>query len=119
MQILKEVDWSKVPSEDLSSHIRRRYVNQNGVTLARFELKKGGLVGKHQHVNAQITNVFSGALKFLIDGKEITVRGGETLFIPPNMPHEVHVPDDATVLDIFIPERADWAANEDAYLRQK
>ena len=119
MHKLQEVDWSKVAAEELSSHIRRRYVNRNGVTLARFELKKGGVVGKHQHVNAQITNVFKGALLFLMDGKEITVRGGQTLFIPPDMPHEVHVPEDAEVLDIFIPERADWAANQDAYLRQE
>jgi quercetin dioxygenase-like cupin family protein len=119
MQTLREVDWAQVPEEELSPFIRRRYVSQNGVTLAQFELKKGGVVAKHQHTNAQITNVLRGALLFRLDGREVLVRGGETLFLPPDMQHEVLVTEDATVLDIFLPERADWAANQDAYLRQK
>jgi quercetin dioxygenase-like cupin family protein len=118
MQSLREVDWSRIPAEDLSPYVRRRYVNQNGVTLAQFELKQGGVVAKHQHTNAQITNVLRGALLFRMDGREILVRGGGTLFVPPEMPHEVYVAEDARVLDIFLPERADWAANQDAYLRQ-
>lgn len=113
------VDWQAVAAEDLSPAIRRQYISTAGMTLARFELKKGGVVAQHQHVNAQVTNVLKGALRFHMEGKKIVVGAGQTLFIPPNVPHEVHVEQDALVLDIFTPERSDWHANQDAYLRGK
>jgi quercetin dioxygenase-like cupin family protein len=113
------IDWKTVKAEDLSPLIRRQYVSQPGMTLARFELKKGGVVAQHNHINAQVTNVLKGALRFHMEGREFVVGPGETLFIPPNVPHEVHVDEDAQVLDIFTPERADWDAHEDAYLRGK
>jgi quercetin dioxygenase-like cupin family protein len=111
------VNWSTKTPEELSPKITRQYVSQPGITLAHFRLKKGGHVPQHAHVNAQITNVFQGVLRFEMEGKSILVHAGETLFIPPNEPHEVFVDEDAVVLDIFTPERADWAAGADAYLR--
>jgi quercetin dioxygenase-like cupin family protein len=111
------VDWSSQTAEQLSPKITRQYVSQPGMTLAQFKLTKGAHVPQHSHINAQITNVFQGVLRFHMEGKSILVRAGETLFIPPNEPHEVFVDEDAVVLDIFTPERADWAAGADAYLR--
>lgn len=117
---MKQLTWEKVKAEQLAPAIQRRYVSHMGMTLANFELKKGGIVGRHQHVNEQITNVLTGALKFIWDdGKENVVGAGETLFIPSNLPHEVHVLEDAKVLDIFIPERKDWEAGADTYFKQK
>ena len=112
------LSWSTHPAEDLTPGMRRRYVSQDGMTLARFELKKGSVVGQHSHVNLQVTNVLEGVLRFHMEGKKILVHAGETLFIPSNVPHEVFVDEDALVLDIFTPERADWAAGDDAYLRR-
>jgi quercetin dioxygenase-like cupin family protein len=111
------VKWSSQPAEALSPTVTRQYVNQPGMTLAHFKLKKGTAIPQHSHVNAQVTNVFEGVLRFHMEGKVILVHAGETLFIPPNEPHEVFVDEDAVVLDIFTPERADWAAGADAYLR--
>jgi quercetin dioxygenase-like cupin family protein len=112
------IDWSSHPAEDLSPKIRRQFVSQPGMTLARFELKRGAVVPQHQHVSAQVTNVLEGALRFLMEGKETVVSTGETIFIASNIPHEVHVEKDSLVLDIFTPERSDWAAGGDAYLRK-
>lgn len=118
--MLKHLAWKAVKAEELAPSIQRRYVNHMGMTLARFELKKGGIVGRHEHVNEQVTNVLKGALKFIFpNGKETVVAGGEVLFIPANLPHEVHVMEDCEVLDIFIPERKDWVAGTDTYFKQK
>src|SRR2546427_4952445 len=51
--------------------------------LARVLLKKGAHVPLHHHHNEQVTYILEGALKFAIDGKEIVVRAGEVLCIPP------------------------------------
>ena len=57
------------------------------------------------------------ALDFLLEGKTVTVRAGEILCIPPNVPHEVIALVDSVALDIFNPPRQDWIDGDDAYLR--
>ena len=58
-----------------------------------------------------------GALKFAIDEKEIVVRAGEVLCIPPHMPHEAWALEDTIDLDVFNPPREDWLNKTDDYLR--
>ena len=88
------------------------------VMLARVLLKKGCIVPLHSHVNEQLSYILEGALKFYIDGKEIVVRAGEVLTIPPNMPHKAEAMEDTVDLDIFNPPRADWINKTDSYLRK-
>jgi quercetin dioxygenase-like cupin family protein len=79
---------------------------------------KGAHVPLHSHPNEQLTYVLEGALLFRIDGREFTVRAGEVLTIPPNMPHEAFALEDTVDLDIFNPPRQDWIDRDDAYLRE-
>lgn len=113
------IDWNQITSEELTPLITRKCVHQPGMTVARFHLKKGAVVPEHHHVNSQVTNILSGALRFDMEGKSINVRAGESLTIQPHIPHAAIAEEDCDVLDIFIPERADWIANDDAYLRSQ
>jgi len=56
-------------------------------------------------------------VKFAIDGKEIVVKAGEVLCIPPHMPHEAWAMEDTIDLDVFNPPREDWLNKTDDYLR--
>ncbi len=112
------IRWKDIEVEQLSSHIGRQFVVGTGTMLARVLLKQGAVVPMHHHHNEQITYILEGALKFLIDGKEIVVHAGEVLCIPPNVPHEAHALEDTVDLDIFNPPRQDWIDRDDAYLRQ-
>ena len=53
--------------------ISRKIVTGEREMLAQIYLKKGALVPMHSHESEQMTYVLQGALKFLIDGEEITV----------------------------------------------
>jgi quercetin dioxygenase-like cupin family protein len=86
--------------------------------LARIILREGCIVPLHSHENEQITYVLEGALKFLIQDQEITVRAGEVLVIPSQVPHSAVAIEDTVDLDIFCPPRADWISGTDAYLRK-
>jgi quercetin dioxygenase-like cupin family protein len=72
----------------------------------------------HSHVNEQITHIQTGALQFTIDGEEVTVRPGEFLCIPPNVPHSALALEDTVDIDIFTPPREDWLNKTDDYLRR-
>jgi quercetin dioxygenase-like cupin family protein len=109
--------WSDVEVEKLSSLIGRQFVVGVDMMLARVLLKKGAHVPMHSHHNEQITYILEGALKFSIEGKEVTVRAGEVLCIPPHVPHEAFALEDTVDLDVFNPPRQDWINQDDAYLR--
>jgi quercetin dioxygenase-like cupin family protein len=109
--------WSDVEVEQLSSTIGRQFIVGTDMMIARVLLKKGGHVPMHQHHNEQITYILEGALRFVVGGKEVVVRAGEVLCIPPHVPHEAFAIEDTVDLDIFNPPRQDWINRDDAYLR--
>lgn len=116
---LQYIPWHTIPLEDLNPLFQRQFVVGQEIMLARVLLKKGCIVPLHSHHNEQLTYIVEGALKFWIDGKEITVHAGEVLCIPANMPHKAEAMEDTVDLDIFTPPRADWINKTDEYLRKE
>jgi len=116
---LQYIPWRTVALEELNPLLQRQMVWGQQIMLARVLLKKGCIVPEHSHHNEQLTYIVEGALKFWIDGQEITVHAGETLCIPSNMPHKAEALEDTVDLDVFTPPRADWIDKSDQYLRGK
>jgi quercetin dioxygenase-like cupin family protein len=114
---LKYLAWKDVEREHLNPHIDREMVVGDKIMLARVLMKKGAHVPLHHHHNEQVTYILEGVLKFNVGGKEIVVRAGEVLCIPPNMPHEAWAEEDTVDLDVFNPPREDWLNKTDDYLR--
>jgi quercetin dioxygenase-like cupin family protein len=114
---LKYLAWKDVQREHLNPHIDREMVVGDKIMLARVLMKKGAHVPLHHHHNEQVTYILEGVLKFNVGGKEIVVRAGEVLCIPPNMPHEAWAEEDTIDLDVFDPPREDWLNKTDDYLR--
>ena len=111
--------WTDVPSEQINDTVARRFITGDSVTIGRFELKKGGSVPTHAHVNEQLSMVMSGALLFRIGGRETVVKAGEVMQIPSNVPHEVEVIEDAVANDVFSPVRQDWIDKTDSYFKRE
>ena len=109
--------WTDVPSEPVAPGVDRKYITGERVTVAHFELKRGGVVPRHAHESEQITQVLKGALEFDIGGEKIVVREGDALQIPGWMEHEVRVLEDAFAIDVFSPVRQDWIDRTDDYFR--
>ncbi len=107
--MLKLVRWNEVVTENLNPLLERQFLSTAGLTLARFRLRKGVVVPAHSHPSEQLAYVVEGALKFTIEGREIVVRAGEVLCIPPNVPHAAEALEDTLDLDVFSPPRADWS----------
>lgn len=116
---VKFFPFEKMANEELSDKISRQYVYGDEAMLARFVFKKGAIVPEHQHPNEQITYILEGAVKVTLQGKEIIVRSGEVLIIPPNVPHQFEALEDTIDLDVFSPPRKDWIQGTDSYLKKE
>jgi len=112
------VRWDEVPVEPLNPLFSRQIVVGTNIMVARVLMKKGAIVPPHHHHNEQVSYIESGALQFTIEGKEVTVRAGECLCIPPNVPHSAVALEDTVDIDYFNPPREDWLNKTDDYLRR-
>jgi quercetin dioxygenase-like cupin family protein len=110
--------WNDSPVEQLNALVSRQVLHSPSMTVARIRIRKGGAVPEHAHLNEQISTVYEGTLRFNLAGEEVVVRTGESLVIPPNVPHSVLAEEDALALDLFTPPRQDWISGDDAYLRR-
>ena len=110
--------WDELALEKVTEMISRKIVTGEREMLAQIYLKKGALVPMHSHESEQITYVLQGALKFLINGEEITVREGEVLLIPSRIEHQAEALDDTFELDLFCPIRTDWLDGTDSYFHK-
>ena len=114
--------WESMPKENLNEKLQRRMITGDRMMLAHVYLAKGAVVPKHSHENEQITYILEGALHFWIgedQREEITVRAGEVLTIPSNVPHMAVALEDTLDVDIFSPPRADWLNHTDSYFHNK
>lgn len=115
---LQYVRLKELPIEQVNPLLDRQIVCGERSMLARIILRKGCIVPQHSHENEQISYILEGALKFLIEGREIVVSAGEVLVIPSHVPHSAEALEDTVDLDIFCPPREDWLNKTDAYLRR-
>jgi quercetin dioxygenase-like cupin family protein len=112
--------WDALPAEPLKGGITRKLVTSERMMIAHVYLKKGDDVPMHHHENEQLTYILQGALHFWFGSRgerELTVRSGEVLVIPSNVPHRALALEDTLDVDVFCPPREDWLAGTDQYLR--
>ena len=110
--------WDDVVLKSVREGISRKYIAGDREMVAQITLRRGAIVPEHSHESEQLTYVLNGALKFTLDGRDITVRAGELLRIPSWMPHSAEAVEDTFELDLFSPIRHDWIDGTDDYFRK-
>jgi len=117
MQESAHYTWQQLAEEQMNPLLSRQTIHGQNITVARIKLRKSALVPLHSHPNEQITMLESGALRFVISGRETILHSGEVLTVPPHAPHLVEALEDSLAVDLFAPVREDWIRGDDAYLR--
>ncbi len=113
--------WDDMPKEPVSDMLQRRLITGDRMMLAHVYLDKGCIVPKHSHENEQLTYILEGSLLFTLGEEQnlqVTVRAGEVLHIPSNLPHMAEALEDTLDVDVFSPPRQDWLDKTDSYLRR-
>jgi len=100
--------WDEIALEKITEMVSQKIICGEREMMAQIYLKRGALVPMHAHESEQMTYILQGALRFLIEGEEITVREGEVLHIPSRVPHQSEALEDTLELDVFSPIRAEW-----------
>lgn len=119
-ELVRRYRWDDMPVEQLKKGLSRKLITGDRMMIAHVYFKSGEDVPRHSHDNEQLTYILSGALRLWFganDEQEVTVRAGEVVVIPSNVPHRAVALEDTLDVDIFAPPRQDWLSGTDAYLR--
>lgn len=82
-------------------------------TLAQIEIDPDVDVPEHSHVNEQIGILLGGTMTFRIGDESRELKPGGTWIIPAHVPHSVTAGSGgATLVEVFVPARDDWADRE-------
>ena len=100
--------WDEIALDKVTEMLSRKAISGARQTLVQAYVKRGCVVPRHAHAAEQMTYVLQGAVRFLVDGEEVTVREGEVLRIPSGVPHQAEALDDTFEVDVFSPARDDW-----------
>lgn len=115
---MKLYRWNELAKEELKPGLARQVLHGEKMTVARIFLAEGAVVPEHHHPTEQLSIIESGKMRFLVDGREVTVAAGEMLLIPVNAPHSGVALEETVALDLHCPRREDWVSGDDAYLRR-
>ncbi len=89
--------------------------------VAEVFLRKGAVVQTHTYESEQITYFLEGALRLWLGTngeQDVTVRAGEILTIPSDIPHRAEALEDTLDVGVFSPPRQDWIDKTDDDLRR-
>jgi len=94
---------------------RRVLAHHNNIMLVQMTMHKySGEPGMHSHPHEQIIYVQKGKLELIVDGKNMVLSEGDSVYVEPNVPHgAIVLEDESILLDIFTPRRDDFLKKAD------
>lgn len=100
----KDIQAKSVPQ----GQMRRIMAYDDELMLVEVELEKGGIGAVHTHPHHQVDYLVSGQIEFELNGEKRVMNPGDSVLIPPNVPHGAYALEKSVLLDIFSPARADF-----------
>ncbi|MFC1834135.1 cupin domain-containing protein [Thermodesulfobacteriota bacterium] len=110
--------WESVPEEKINDDITRQMFWGENIMVVKWQLAPNASMPEHEHEAEQVTMVHTGSVTLCFsDDRDVTVKPGDMLVIPPSVPHSVKVgPEGCLVTDLFSPIREDFIEGTAAYL---
>jgi quercetin dioxygenase-like cupin family protein len=103
------IKFADIKFNEVGDGVRRKIMSYGPDIMSVYvEFKKGSIGALHRHPHRQITYIQKGSFKVHI-GDETQVLGvGDHYYIPADIPHGVEALEDAILIDMFTPARADF-----------
>jgi len=76
--------------------------------MVRVTFEKGAVGYVHAHPHRQVTFIERGEFDFTVDGVTTRVVPGDSVFVPPDVPHGTVAVEEGSLIDVFAPARVDF-----------
>jgi len=105
----KYILTDKMEWEELGGGVSRKFLGyDNQIMMVQVKFEAGALGAPHQHFHTQTTYCAEGEFEFTIDGQKQIVKGGDGVYIEPNLLHSAVCIKAGILIDVFSPVREDF-----------
>lgn len=95
--------------EVVNEGVKRKIMGYDDkIMLVKVDFAEGGIGYKHKHYHSQVTYVEGGEFEFSIGDETKIVKGGDSVYIPPNVLHGAICKKAGILIDVFSPIREDF-----------
>ena len=85
-----------------------RFIHSQGMTVAHWDIKAGSELPTHSHPQEMIINFMEGEFELTVDQETRTLRPGDIVVIPGEVPHAGKAITDCRIIDAWHPPRDDY-----------
>ncbi len=85
-----------------------KLVHAETMTIVYWTVQAGCDVPTHSHPHEQVVTMLEGEFELVMDGESMTMRPGDVLVIPGNVPHSGHSITQCKLMDVWHPCREDY-----------
>ena len=103
-----DIDISKIPSREVLTGFKARFVHSEHTTTAFWDIEKGAELPTHSHIHEQITIVTEGEFQMTVNNVTKIYKPGMLVIIPSNVIHSGKALTPCKITDIFSPVRDDY-----------
>ncbi|MDO5326833.1 MAG: cupin domain-containing protein [Clostridia bacterium] len=97
------------PIQNLGGGVCRRVLSYSEELMTVEVVFEAGAEGAlHTHPHTQCTYVLSGRFQYTVEDESVDLGPGDSIVVPPNLPHGTKCLEAGTLLDIFTPMRKDF-----------
>ncbi|MDC7223134.1 MAG: cupin domain-containing protein [Spirochaetales bacterium] len=105
----KFMESDKMEWEDLGGGVSRQFLGwDNQIMMVKVKFEKGAIGSPHEHFHTQATYCDSGKFEFTIGEEKKIVKGGDGVYIEPNIIHGAVCLEEGILIDVFSPVREDF-----------
>ena len=87
---------------------RKIRAHGGGLMIVEIFLQQGAVGDVHHHPHEQISYCLEGEFEFVLDGQRHLLKAGDSVYVPPSVPHGATCLVEGRLLDIFTPQREDF-----------
>lgn len=102
METPQTIDWAEQRYTEVRPGIFGATVHTPQLTATLYRYEPGSTWEEHQHPQDQITTVLEGEIDFVVAGRAVRLRAGQTATLPGGTLHSASTPEPGAVtLNVF------------------
>ena len=102
------MNLAEIKEKEIFPGLKGKFVHGDKISWVFWDVKKGSVVEKHNHIHEQTMHVVEGEFEFTLDRKTKKYSNGDVVVIPSNIPHSGKALTNCKLMDVFSPVREEY-----------
>ena len=102
------MNLAEIKEKEIFPGLKGKFVHGDKISWVFWDVKKGSVVEKHNHIHEQIMHVVEGEFEFTLDRKTKKYSNGDVVVISSNIPHSGKALTNCKLMDVFSPVREEY-----------